>query len=53
MADVNLHSNILDEPDFFWESDTYAPLYTRMVKYLDVSNRVKILNKRLDLLREL
>lgn len=53
LADVNLHSDILDEPDFFWEDDEYEPLYKRMVKYLDVTNRVKILNKRLDILREL
>uniref|UniRef100_K3X7Y1 DUF155 domain-containing protein n=1 Tax=Globisporangium ultimum (strain ATCC 200006 / CBS 805.95 / DAOM BR144) TaxID=431595 RepID=K3X7Y1_GLOUD len=53
LADVNLHSDILDEPDFFWEDDEYEPLYKRMVKYLDVNNRVKILNKRLDILREL
>lgn len=53
LADVNLHSEILDEPDFFWEDDEYEPLYKRMVKYLDVNNRVKILNKRLDILREL
>jgi uncharacterized Rmd1/YagE family protein len=43
----------LDEPDFLWDNDHYEPLYKRMVKYLDVNNRVKILNKRLDILREL
>ncbi|TMW57699.1 hypothetical protein Poli38472_014302 [Pythium oligandrum] len=53
LADVNLHSDILDEPDFFWEDDEYEPLYKKMTKYLDVNNRVKILNKRLDILREL
>lgn len=53
LADVNLHSDILDEPDFFWEDDAYEPLYTRMVKYMDVAKRVKILNTRLDILREL
>lgn len=53
LADVNLHSDILDEPDFFWEDDEYEPLYKRTLKYLDVANRVKILNKRLDILREL
>jgi uncharacterized Rmd1/YagE family protein len=53
LADVNLHSDILDEPDFFWEDDEFEPLYKRTLKYLDVANRVKILNKRLDILREL
>ncbi|KAJ0406644.1 hypothetical protein P43SY_009755 [Pythium insidiosum] len=53
LADVNLHSDILDEPDFLWEHDEYEPLHKKMLKYLDVTNRVKILNKRLDILREL
>ncbi|GLE07990.1 hypothetical protein PINS_up018858 [Pythium insidiosum] len=53
LADVNLHSDILDEPDFLWEHDEYEPLHKKMLKYLDVNNRVKILNKRLDILREL
>ncbi|TMW66020.1 hypothetical protein Poli38472_003785 [Pythium oligandrum] len=51
--DVNLNSDMLDEPDFFWEDDEYEPLYKKMMKYLDVDNRVQILNTRLDILREL
>ncbi|KAL0591770.1 hypothetical protein ABG067_000913 [Albugo candida] len=51
--DVNLNSDMLDEPDFFWEDDEYEPLYKKMMKYLDVDNRVHILNTRLDILREL
>ncbi|CCI11344.1 unnamed protein product [Albugo candida] len=53
LADVNLHSDILDEPDFFWEDDEHEPLYKRMVQYLEVHNRVKILNMRLGILRDL
>lgn len=51
--DVNLNSDMLDEPDFFWEDDEYQPLYKKMMKYMDVENRVQILNTRLDILREL
>ncbi|TMW66021.1 hypothetical protein Poli38472_003786 [Pythium oligandrum] len=51
--DVNLNSDMLDEPEFFWEDDEYQPLYKKMTKYLDVDNRVQILNTRLDILREL
>jgi uncharacterized Rmd1/YagE family protein len=50
---VNLNSDMLDEPDFFWEDDEFQPLYKKMMKYLDVDNRVQILNTRLDILREL
>uniref|UniRef100_K3WZW5 DUF155 domain-containing protein n=1 Tax=Globisporangium ultimum (strain ATCC 200006 / CBS 805.95 / DAOM BR144) TaxID=431595 RepID=K3WZW5_GLOUD len=52
-SDVNLNSDMLDEPDFFWEDDEYEPLYKKMMRYLDVDNRVQILNTRLDILREL
>lgn len=52
-SDVNLNSDMLDEPDFFWEDDEYEPLYKKMMRYLDVENRVQILNTRLDILREL
>ncbi|CAK4070492.1 unnamed protein product [Aphanomyces euteiches] len=52
-SDINLNSDMLDDPDFFWEDDEYQPLYKKMMKYLDVDNRVQILNTRLDILREL
>ncbi|KAF0690586.1 Aste57867_18033 [Aphanomyces stellatus] len=52
-SDINLNSDMLDDPDFFWDDDEYQPLYKKMVKYLDVDNRVQILNTRLDVLREL
>ncbi|RHY27559.1 hypothetical protein DYB32_006696 [Aphanomyces invadans] len=51
--DINLNSDMLDDPDFFWDDDEYQPLYKKMMKYLDVDNRVHILNTRLDILREL
>ncbi|CAI5724671.1 unnamed protein product [Hyaloperonospora brassicae] len=52
-SDVNLNSDMLDEPDFFWEDDEYEPLYKKVMKYLSVENRVQILNTRLDILRAL
>ena len=52
-TDVNLNSDMLDEPDFFWEFDEWEPLYSKMMKYLEVAHRVEILNSRLDVLREL
>ncbi|ETV71987.1 hypothetical protein, variant [Aphanomyces astaci] len=52
-SDINLNSDMLDDPDFFWDDDEYQPLYKHMMKYLDVDKRVHILNTRLDVLREL
>lgn len=50
---MNLNSDMLDEPDFFWEDDEFQPLYKKTMRYLDVDKRVEVLNTRLDILREL
>lgn len=46
-VDVNLSSNILDTPDFFWESEpTLHPLYTAVRDYLEIRTRTTLLNQR-------
>ncbi|RDW87709.1 DUF155-domain-containing protein [Coleophoma crateriformis] len=46
-VDVNLSSNILDVPNFFWDSEpTLHPLYFAIREYLEISPRVKVLNER-------
>jgi uncharacterized Rmd1/YagE family protein len=50
---INLHSEILDTPEFFWEHPELEPFYRRTAHYLDVSKRVEILNKRLTVIHEL
>ena len=50
---INLHSEILDTPELFWEHADLEPFYRRMANYLDVNKRVDILNRRLNLLHEL
>lgn len=50
---INLHSDILDTPEFFWEYPEVEPYYRAIVNYLDVAPRVDVLNKRLDIVREL
>lgn len=51
--EVNLYSNILDCPDFFWEAEEFEPLYRRFNQYLDIEDRVGILNNRLDIVNDL
>jgi uncharacterized Rmd1/YagE family protein len=51
--DVNLHTEILDTPDFFWKEKSFEPDYKMVSSYLEMSGRTEILNKRLDMLREL
>ncbi|CAG8974355.1 hypothetical protein HYALB_00006205 [Hymenoscyphus albidus] len=46
-VDVNLSSNILDVPDFFWNSEpTLHPLYYDFRGYLEITPRIKVLNER-------
>mmetsp|Transcript_33714 Transcript_33714/g.34341 ORF Transcript_33714/g.34341 Transcript_33714/m.34341 type:complete len:485 (+) Transcript_33714:39-1493(+) len=51
--DVNLHTVVLDTPDFFWKEEKYEVEYRMMTRYLEMSERVETVNKRLDMLKEL
>lgn len=50
---VNLHTDILDTPEFFWEYENLEPLYRKTCIYLDINGRVDVLNKRLNIVHEL
>ncbi|MBI2742613.1 MAG: RMD1 family protein [Chlamydiales bacterium] len=50
---INLHSEILDTPEFFWNHPELEPFYRRTAHYLDVTKRVELLNKRLNVVHEL
>ncbi|CAB4435699.1 unnamed protein product [Rhizophagus irregularis] len=57
--DVNLVSNVLDTPEIFWSEPSLGPLYNAIRSYLEIPQRVKLLNERcsiisdlLDMLRE-
>ena len=50
---VNLHTEILDTPEFFWDYAQLEPYYRRIALYLDISKRVELLNRRLNLMHEL
>eukprot|EP01039_Chlorochromonas_danica_P006080 gene6080-6695_t len=52
-TEVNLFSSILDTPDFLWEDDEYFPIYEYTRSYLEVDDRVELLNSRLSVIREL
>jgi len=46
-VDINLSSNILDVPNFFWDSEpTLHPLYVAIREYLEIDQRIKKLNER-------
>ena len=50
---VNLYSDILDTPEFFWEQEQFQTFYHRIYSYLEIGKRVAVLNKRLDIMKEL
>lgn len=50
---VNLHTDILDTPEIFWEFDEYEDHYEKCRKYLDIGKRVEILNHRLEIVKDL
>ncbi|KAF4550730.1 Sad1-interacting factor 3-like protein [Elsinoe fawcettii] len=46
-VDVNLSSNMLDTPNFFWDSEpTLHPLYQAVREYLEIKPRIQVLNER-------
>lgn len=46
-VDVNLSSSVLDTPDFFWSLEpSLHPLYMAMREYLEIDQRVQVLNDR-------
>jgi uncharacterized Rmd1/YagE family protein len=52
-ADINLKFGLLDTPEFFWEYPELEYLYMMIAKYLDIRPRVEVLNKRLNVIRDL
>lgn len=53
-VDVNLSSNVLDTPEFFWEAEpSLNPLYTALREYLEIEPRILVLNERCKVFLEL
>jgi len=50
---VNLHSDILDAPVFIWDHPEYENLYTLTINDLELHPRTAVLNRRLDIVKEL
>lgn len=50
---VNLNSEYLDIPDYFWEYPALENYYSLTIRFLDLSKRVSALNQKLDVLLDL
>lgn len=52
--DVNLNSEILETPDFFWhETEEVVDIYKMTATYLEIKSRIHVVNTRLNMLFDL
>lgn len=52
-SSVNLNSDFLDVPEYFWEHPNLEPYYELTAQFLNVDGRVTALNQQLNVLHEL
>ncbi len=52
-SSINLHFDVLDIPEYFWEHSEVEHLYTLIATHLDLETRVEVLNRRLDIIHDL
>jgi uncharacterized Rmd1/YagE family protein len=50
---INLHLDVLDLPEFFWDYPELESYYTIVSNYLDIAKRVQVMNQRLGIVHEL
>eukprot|EP01064_Diplonema_japonicum_P035862 TRINITY_DN7881_c0_g2_i1.p1 TRINITY_DN7881_c0_g2~~TRINITY_DN7881_c0_g2_i1.p1 ORF type:complete len:454 (+),score=76.49 TRINITY_DN7881_c0_g2_i1:89-1363(+) len=51
--EINLHTDILETPDVFWTRTDLEPLYLQARRYMEITHRTEVLNKRLEIVHEL
>ncbi len=52
-SSINLNSEYLDVPEFFWRNQNLESFYMMTKKFLDLPSRVSALNQKLDVLQDL
>jgi uncharacterized Rmd1/YagE family protein len=52
-SDINLHHELLDTPEFFWEYPEVEGLYILTAKYLDIQPRIEVLNRKLNVIHDI
>ncbi|XP_032671924.1 glutathione synthetase-like [Odontomachus brunneus] len=45
---INLSSDLLDTPDFYWERDDLEGLYQQICGYFSITKRTRVMNERLN-----
>jgi glutathione synthase len=44
---INLSSDLLDTPDFYWDRDELEKLYNKTCNYLNIARRTRVMNEKL------
>ena len=52
-SDIMLNFNLFDTPEYFWSYPELEPIYLAVAKYLDITPRIIVLNKKLETIHEL
>ena len=50
---INFEHSVLDKPEFFWEYPEYDELYHRMADYLEISQRISVLDRKIKTIDEI
>jgi len=45
---INLSSDLLDTPDFYWEHEEQEELYQKMCSYFSINRRTRVMNEKLN-----
>ena len=48
--EINLDTDILDIPDYFWNNDQYQSNFNTVAKYFEINKRTEVINHRLDII---
>jgi uncharacterized Rmd1/YagE family protein len=51
-AQLNLHSEIIETPDIYWDEPKQEEMYNRVTRLLELRSRVNLLNRKLDYAKE-
>ncbi|EHN03198.1 Rmd1p [Saccharomyces cerevisiae x Saccharomyces kudriavzevii VIN7] len=50
---INLHGSVLDSPEIMWSEPQLEPIYQATRGYLEINQRVSLLNQRLEVISDL
>lgn len=45
---INLSSDLLDTPDFYWDREQLETLYSQTINYFSISKRTRVMNEKLN-----